>query len=398
MFWLWMAYGVLLAAVWLAAWVSVVRGLPRVANISRPEWDREPEKRGAQPSVLVVVPARNEGVKIEQCLRSLVALDYSNYSICAVDDRSEDATGRIMDALQQQHPDKLRVIHVHELPEDWLGKTHAMWAGAQSTPSDWILFTDGDIFFQPASLRRAMNYAETARIQHVVLFPAFHTRGFGERMGMGVFQLAFALMFRPYKVADPKARDFAGVGAFNLVERRAYEAIGTYRALRMEVIDDLMLGREIKRHGFVQHCVFGGDLVSVRWAEGWLGIARNLRKNMFSLLRFSWMLALLATVATAVLHVGPWIGIALAPGIAKLGFFAAVAGIALVYASLQPFFRVPWFYFLTQPLGALFSIYTLLQSAFSSVYHGGVMWRGTVYPVARIQRVQRAARLERDRG
>src|SRR5438270_6131567 len=305
----------------------------KLADVTRPEWDRFPRLTGAQPKVSVVVPARDEGKNIEECLRSLLDQDYPEFEICAVDDRSSDETGGIMDRLQRESPSKLDVIHISELPSGWLGKTHAMWrGGAAAIRSDWILFTDGDVMFRSDALRRTLSYAELTACDHLVVFPTLIMETVGERMMLGFFGLAFSLLVRPWKAREANARDFIGAGAFNLIRRSAYEALGTYQALRMEVIDDLKLGESVKQHGFRQDCVRGHALVQLRWAEGAFGVVRNLQKNMFSLLRFSWGLVFLASIAATTYQFGPWIGLILAPGVAKIGFAAGVFSIALLYA------------------------------------------------------------------
>jgi glycosyltransferase involved in cell wall biosynthesis len=391
-----MLAGAIIGGGWLYRFVEAVIGMPNVANIAEPEWDRGATEPFTTPSVLIVVPARNEGAQIEQCLRSLLALDYGNYKICAVDDRSDDATGEIMDRLRREHPEKLRVLHVAELPAGWLGKTHGMWRGADEDDSDWILFTDGDIIFRPGSLRRAITYAEASRTDHLVLFPTMLMKTFGERMMLAFFQLVFSLVHRPYKVSDPKTHDAIGVGAFNLVRRAVYQDIGTYRALRMEVLDDMKLGAAVKAHGFTQRCAFGEGLVSLRWAEGAAGVVRNLRKNMFSAVRFSWTLAALAVLAAIVFHLGPWIGLILAPGFAKVGFVVAIAVIAAMYYGMSRHSEVPALYFWTQPVATVIVIYALLESARSSLVHGGVVWRGTTYSLEQIHAVTQEATRERE--
>jgi glycosyltransferase involved in cell wall biosynthesis len=388
-----MLAGALIGGGWLYRLIETIIGIRNLADISKPEWDLDVLQR---PSVLVVVPARNEEAKIEQCLRSLLSLDYSDYTICAVDDRSDDATGDIMDSLEREHPGKLRVLHVTELPPGWLGKTHAMWRGAAEHDSDWILFTDGDIIFRPDALRRAIAYAEASRSDHLVLFPTMLMKTFGERMMLSFLQLVFSLAHRPYKISDPKARDAIGVGAFNLIRRTVYDDLGSYRALRMEVLDDMMLGASVKAHGFTQRCAFGEGLVSLRWAEGAADVVRNLRKNMFSAVRFSWTLALLSVLAAVITQLGPWIGFIFAPDIAKLGFAVAIAVIAGMYYGMSARTKVPLLYFLTHPIATVIVIYTLLESARSSLVHGGVVWRGTTYSLEQIHAVTEESRREQE--
>ncbi len=105
---------------------------------------------------------RDEQEHLERALTALLELDYPNYEVIAVDDRSSDETGAIMDRLTATHPngERLRVIHVPSLPDGWLGKPHAMWTAAQQATGDWLLFTDADIHFRADVLRRAANYAE----------------------------------------------------------------------------------------------------------------------------------------------------------------------------------------------------------------------------------------------
>ena len=114
--WICLAAGLILGADWLRRSLDAVRGMAKLADLTGPEWDRVPALGAEQPRVSVVVPARNEAAKIEQCLRSLLAQDYSELEVCAVDDRSTDETGSIMDQLQREFAGKLDVIHINELP------------------------------------------------------------------------------------------------------------------------------------------------------------------------------------------------------------------------------------------------------------------------------------------
>jgi len=396
-YWIWFVAGCLLGTDWLRRSLRTAFGMGKLADVSSPEWDRLLRGERSLPSVAVIVPARNEALTIERCLRSLIAQDYPKLQILAVDDRSTDATGSIMDEVEAQSPEKLHVLHISELPPGWLGKTHAMWRGAGETQSDWILFTDGDVIFREDALRRTLAYGEATLADHLVIFPTLIMKGFGERMMLGFFGLASSLLLRPWKVNDPKAPDFIGAGAFNLIRRPVYEQLGSYEALRMEVIDDLRLGAAVKSHRFKQDCVVGRNLVRLRWAEGTLGVVRNLRKNAFSLLHFKWGLAVLATVAAAIYQLGPWVGLAFAQGAARLGFGLAVFSIALLYWRMgRQFGLSPWF-FLTHPLATFMFVYTLLNSAISSLVHGGVVWRGTTYPLEEIRAFSAERRKEMQR-
>jgi glycosyltransferase involved in cell wall biosynthesis len=370
--------------------------MPSVADVSRPEWDRNPVSPSGNPRVSIIVPARNEEVIIEQALNTLLALDYDNYEVIAVNDRSTDRTGEIMERISQNSASSaqnatrtgrpLRVIHHNELPPGWLGKTHAMWTAANQATGDWLLFTDADVLFKPDSLRRALAYAESEPADHVVLFPRMIMKRPGEYMMIAFFQTMFMFGHRPWKVADPSTDDHMGVGAFNLVRRRVYDAVGTYEALRMEVLDDMKLGKVVKKAGFAQRNVFGGDLISIRWAHGALGVVNNLTKNFFAVLSFQWWRTLISAFGLAFLNYGPFLGIWLAHGWARVPYVIALGSMFLIYIGMSWRSSVPPYYFLLHPVSTTLFIYTLLRSMFLTLWNDGIVWRGTKYPLEELRK------------
>lgn len=417
----WIA-GIILALAWASRILDAALGMPGVADVSLPQWDLNPVLPAGNPRVSIIVPARNEEETIEQALRSLLSLDYDNYEVIAVNDRSTDRTGDIMERLAREiqfsghslgsqnphpfpnnarrvgHPPSLnlssplstshpfRVIHHTSLPAGWLGKTHAMWTAAEQASGEWLLFTDADVLFQPDSLRRALAYAESEPADHVVLFPRMIMKRAGEYMMIAFFQTMFMFGHRPWKVADPSTNDHMGVGAFNLVRRRVYEAVGTYQALRMEVLDDMKLGKVVKNSGFAQRNVFGGNLISIRWAHGAFGIVNNLTKNFFAVLSFQWWRTLLSAFGLAFLNFGPFLGVWLAHGWARLPYAIALVSMFLIYVGMSWRSAVPPYYFFLHPVSTTLFIYTLLRSMILTLWNDGIVWRGTKYPLQELRK------------
>jgi glycosyltransferase involved in cell wall biosynthesis len=381
---LWTA-GVILALAWGSRIVQAAIGVPKIADIAQAKWNLRPSPA---PRVSIIVPARNEAEHIEASLQCLLALDYENYEVLAVNDRSTDATGKLMGrvAASPEAHGCLRVVQVTALPSGWLGKTHAMWTAGEQATGDWLLFTDADVMFQPSALRRAMAYAEADHADHVVLFPQLLMHTPGEYMMIAFFQTLFTFGHRPWKVADPKAKDHIGVGAFNLVRRSAYEAVGSYRALRMEVVDDMKLGKVIKNAGFAQRNVFGEDLILIRWAKGALGVVDNLTKNFFAVLSFQWWRAVLSAIGLLFLNLGPFLGVWMARGWQRAPFLVALASMFLLYVGMSVRSRIPPYYFLLHPIATVMFVYTLLRSTTLTLWHGGVVWRGTKYPLEELRR------------
>ena len=378
----WIA-GAVLAFVWTWRLCEAAIGIGRVSELTDSEWDRALDPA---PRVSIIVPARNEDAGLEPALQSLLALAYPGYEVIAVNDRSTDATGEIMERLAQESGGKLRVIHVDHLPNGWLGKPHAMWRGAQQASGEWLLFTDADVVFRPDALSRALACAESVPTDHFVLFPTMVMKSAGERMMIAFFQCFFLFGYRAWKIPDPRSRDHLGVGAFNMLRRAAYDKIGTFEALRMEVVEDMKVGKLIKEHGLTQRAAFGRDLLRIHWASGAMGIVRNLSKNFFAFMKFEWWRALGACAGLSLLTLGPFLGLALAPGWSKLGYAIATLVVFLTYVGMSRKCDIPAYFVVLHPIGGILFVYTILRSMAVTLWSGGVTWRGTKYPLEELRK------------
>ncbi len=374
------------AAAWLIRIVPALVMLPSIPDL------REKKYAGIgmlnPPSLCVIVPARNEAKAMAATLQGLLANDYPGLQIIAVDDRSTDATGNIMDSIASETAarERLRVIHVTELPSGWLGKPHAMALAAVEAKTDWLLFTDADVLFAPDIFLRALAYAETNRVDHLVVYPTMILHGFGEHVFLTFFQSISVWAGRPWRISNPRAkRDFIGVGAFNLIRRSVYENLGGYAVLRMEVVEDMRMGYCIKRAGYAQHAAFARDAVRIRWADSVMGMVENLTKNIFAAFRFRAWLLLVACVGIVLLCATPCIGLML-PGPARWAGECVLAALLLLNLRYWKQTRLSPAYVIFFPVGMVLLLYTLLRSLLLTLWRGGVLWRGTLYPLDELKR------------
>jgi glycosyltransferase involved in cell wall biosynthesis len=375
----------IVALLWTWRTASARRNLPKLPNLLKEDITVKPTP---QPQITVIVPARNEEAAIEQTLRSLLAQQNVTIEILAVDDRSTDSTGEIMERIAAEGRVQARsisVIHIKELPAGWMGKTHAMALAARQASSPWLLFTDGDILYREDCLSRALTYAER-EADHLVIFPTLVFKTPGERMMVSSFQVLAFLSQRPWKVSDPKNRESIGIGAFNLIRSEVYRAIGGYEGHRMEVLEDIKLGYQVKQHGFRQRVAFGRDLIRVHWAAGTLGIVRNLTKNVFAVFRFRSLLLLTACIAIAIFCLAPFLGL-------FDGWWTLTASILALGSALEMYRYcqrhingVPTGYLLLLPIATCIIVYMLVRSMVVTLARGGVVWRDTFYPLADLRK------------
>jgi len=374
------------ALAWLWKLIGAARGLPRIPNLLDEQHNQTPT---GNPSLAVIVPARNEAANIAATLQSLLDQDYSNLCIIAVDDRSTDATGAIMDTLTDQNPEKLTTLHVRELPAGWLGKTHAMALAARHAIAIHrpvhLLFTDADVYFTPEALRRSLAQAVFTEADHFVTFPTPIIKTPGEGMLLGYLQIMGLWATRPWRAANPRAkRDAVGIGAFNLLRTVAYEQLGGFDALRMEILEDLTLARSVKLAGLRQRVAIAPGMVSLHWASGAFGIVHVMTKNLFAVFRFRMPLVLLTILWLTLFCIAPVAFLFLPETrIPAILTFAAIAGLYLLSSRHS---RISPWYAALFPLGGAAFIYSLLRSMFTTFRDGGVTWRGTFYPLADLRK------------
>ncbi|WP_260739041.1 glycosyltransferase [Tunturiibacter lichenicola] len=375
-----------IALLWFWKAITAAFGLRRVPNLTEPKYDLHPP---GNPSLTVTVPARNEAEKVAACLQSLLDQQYPNLRIIAVNDRSTDSTGAIMDALALQHPNKLTVLHITELPTGWLGKTHAMALAAKHAISlhhpDYLLFTDADILFHPDAIRLALAQAVVTQADHFVLLPTAIIKSWGEGMLISYLQIMGLWAVRTWRVADPKAlRDAVGVGAFNLLRTPVYQQLGGFEALRMEIVEDLALGSHVKQQGLRQRIATGPGLVRVHWHSGIAGIINGMMKNLFAICRYNPAIVLLSCLWITAFCIAPAIFLTLSQ--TRIPAILAVATIVFLYVLSSRQSRVSPIYAVLFPVSAALIAYSILRSTITTLKQGGVTWRGTFYPLADLRK------------
>jgi cellulose synthase/poly-beta-1,6-N-acetylglucosamine synthase-like glycosyltransferase len=380
----------LMALSWLQRSVMALRGMASVLDLTAIEQEHLPAlPENNVPNVTVVVPARDEQDSIGATLESLLASEGVRAQIVAIDDRSEDRTGDLMDAVASRSDNSantLEVIHNRDLPQGWLGKPHALALGVAQSRAPWLLFTDGDVIFAPDALELALRAATKTGSDHFVVVPTLTHEGVLAAGVQGSIQVLGQWAARMWKVQDPTAKDFFGVGGFNLLRADALKAFGGIERLRMEIVEDVSMGwlvkRELRRKSMM---VLGPGLVKIAWIQGPLGIIRLLEKNAFAGNRYSIgmttvssvFLVLQAVVPLMALAAGPW-GVA-----ACITLYCSVA--LSFYANRKLNGISPLLAILYAPT-VLILVWSFLRSMILTIKRGGVIWRGTLYPLAELKR------------
>jgi cellulose synthase/poly-beta-1,6-N-acetylglucosamine synthase-like glycosyltransferase len=370
-----------IAILWIAEFIEIAIGVPSIPSLE----DAAPLSNSECPQVSILFAARDEAGKLPGALATLLALDYPRYEVIAADDRSEDRTGAILqDAAQKDG--RLKAVHISVLPDGWLGKPHALQQAYEHSNGEWLVFTDADVHFRPDLLRRTVALANQREWDHMTLLGAPKMLTLGERIVMTFFGLAFLIGTRPWRANNRKSAGYNGVGAFQLIRRSAYEKMGTHRRLAMEVIDDMKLGKLAKEAGLRSGVAKGGDAVTVHWHAGLRNTIRGTTKNFFAASGFKIWLTSVQIFGLLLMCVLPVVVLPSAHGWTR-AFAAVAAGLPLIVAlGVTIEFKISPAYAFTYPIGALIFAWMLARSTIVTLWQGGIVWRGTFYPLKELKR------------
>ncbi len=376
------------------AWAYLVAGhggywrtsewLPRVAG--------EP---GAWPDVVAVVPARNEAEMLPATLPALLGQEYPGaLTVIVVDDGSSDGTGEVAARIARASASPLRVIPGAPPPGPdegdarWAGKVWAMAQGLRAAgPAGYVLFTDADIACEPHTLRRLVAAAEGDDRDLVSQMALLRAATGWERVVVPAFVYFFAQLYPFRRVNAPGSRTAAAAGGCMLVRRSALEKSGGLAPISDALIDDVAMGRMIKRQR--GRCWLGltRQVVSVRPYPRLASLWQMVARSAYTQLNYS--PALLAATLAGLLFLyllppaGAITGLAvlLAGGSGPAAFAAAagLAGWALMSLSYLPMLRLYRLSPLRAPGLPLIALLYAAMTADSARRHHtgrGAQWRG----------------------
>jgi len=368
------------ALLWIFDLLYIRRGVRQIASLE----DLSPAADEDCPRASVCVAARNEEDDVEEAVASFLALDYPEIEVVAVDDRSTDATGRILERLADRD-ERLTVRHVNDLPDGWLGKNHALHLAAREASGDVLVFTDADVTFEPSSLRRAVGHMQLTGLDHLTTPPGQAWPTSLLRTVGTVLQWVLLHRIRPWRIGAEESDVHAGVGAFNLVRRSAYETAGGHEAIATRPVDDMALAERLQATGARSSFLFGRGLVRVRWYGDVTGFVRGMGRSMVADFDYSLLPAAAAALLLVFLHTWPWAGALLIEGPGRWLSVIPVAG-SIALSRMLPKSEgaaprdVLWW-----PVAGLVLAWTALRAAVLARWRGGITWRGTFYPLEELR-------------
>jgi hopene-associated glycosyltransferase HpnB len=348
----------------------------------------EPPHDWKWPTVVAVVPARDEVEYIERALSSLLKQDYpGQFFVVLVDDNSGDGTA---EAARSLGDERLTIISGQPLPSAWTGK---MWAVSQGVATaveshpevGYFLFTDADIEHAPSNLRRLIAKAIRNDRVLVSLMVKLRCQSFWEKLLIPAFVLFFQKLYPFAAVNDPSNPVAAAAGGCMLVHRKTFELAGGIEKIKDRVIDDCALGALMKNHGSIW-LGLAEDTLSLRPYESLADIWRMVARSAFIQLRRSWIMLGIAVFGMIFLYLVPVAATIYGAGwqsspllvTGMLGWIIMI----IAYIPTLRFYGVSLAWAPTLPLAGLLYILMTIDSARRHMMGKGGGWKGRHADVA----------------
>jgi hopene-associated glycosyltransferase HpnB len=347
--------------------------------------ESQPEASGAWPSVVAIIPARDEAELIPHSIGALLRQDYpGRFSIIVVDDQSADETSAaaLSAAKSAGRSHDLRVIRGRDLPPGWTGKLWAMRQGIETSDAgpeapEFILFTDADISLAPHMLRRLVSIALGRNSVLTSLMVKLRCESPAEQWLAPAFVFFFRMLYPFAWVNDPKRKTAAAAGGCMLARRQALSAAGGLEAVRGALIDDCALAAVMKRQGPIW-LGLTDDAQSLRAYPSFADFGRMVSRSAFAELRYSMLRLAVVVGGMSLVYLAPPFLTIFARGEAQAAGALAWALMALALAPMLRLYRQPLVGSLALPaITAAYVLFTL-QSALQYWRGRGGYWKGRV--------------------
>ena len=374
----------MIAASWivflsLAIWLVLLFGRG-FFWLSRERDDRnEPVLLSTWPSVVAVVPARDEADVIARSIASLLAQDYpGSFRVILVDDQSSDDTASIARAVGDE---RLEIISGVAHPRGWTGKLFAVSQGVErANTSDYLWLTDADISHTPDNLHQLVTRAETNKFVLTSLMAKLRCDSFAERFLIPAFVFFFAMLFPFAWANDPKKPTGAAAGGCMLVNRAALARAGGIEAIRGEIIDDCALAHLLKAQGPIW-LGLTERAVSLRPYPHIADIRHMVSRSAYAQLGFSPLILAGTVFGMALLYLAPLASLAIG-GLGALAGALAWAAMTIAFQPMLHFYRRSPLWGLALPLIGLFYAAFTIDSAVQYWRGRGGMWKGRAQAIA----------------
>lgn len=233
-----------------------------------------------QPLVSILIPAHNEAKHLKACLQSLVKQNYPNLELIVINDRSKDETQTIIDIFCHQYT-FCHGVTINTLPDDWLGKPHALQKGLNQANGVYCLLTDADVIHSSWVVSATVAICQDKQLDYCTLGPSITPASRTLSWFMPYLGYVLYLTLHPWRMNSRIFYKATGIGAFNFAKTSLLRKTNAFEAVALDPIDDVgiakVMGKKSKKGAFL----VGNKAITLDWYPSLPALAKGLEKNLY---------------------------------------------------------------------------------------------------------------------
>ncbi len=343
-------------------------------------WKRpRPKMESAPGRVSVLIPARNEELRLGALLASIVGSP-AVMEVLVYDDQSSDGTADLVRHWATKDT-RVRLLSGGPLPRGWVGKPHACQRLFEAARGEHLLFVDADVVLESGAIAALSDVLDRGS-RVVTAVPRQEAVGFAERLMIPLLVMTYT-SWLPLRLVDLTHNTWfvAANGQLLALRRADCALLGGFEEVRSEIVDDVAYCRWAKRRRLRVSFVDGSRLGSCRMYRSAHELWRGFSKNIFDGLGSSRLLLVLVLGLHLALWVMPYVAVGwglavdadwLRPGLVGVACCVALRGI-LVARFGQPLSGVLW-----HPVAVL-GLCALALNSYVWHERGRIEWAGRAY-------------------
>ena len=227
-------------------------------------------------SVSVLIPMRNEEENVKGCLSSVLAQKgLDTLEVIAIDDGSTDNTSNEVKAFPS-----VELISGEKLPDKWLGKLWACQQLAEKSSGDYLVFVDADVRLSDYAV--ANSISKMGNWDFISPYPRQLTSGFVQKIFQPLLQWSW-LSSVPLLIAQKYSIKSMAVanGQFLIIKRDAYFKSGAHAGIKTEVLDDLMLARNLLKQGYKGGVAEASNIATCHMYKNKMELFKGYQKSLW---------------------------------------------------------------------------------------------------------------------
>jgi chlorobactene glucosyltransferase len=337
------------------------------------------------PLISILIPARNEEINIEKCIKAFLKQDYPNLEILVLDDNSNDNTYSIVKKLSQKNKN-IKIFKGKQLPQGWLGKNFACYQLSRYAKGEYLFFTDADTHHLQNSVSSAFAAMLNNGLDALCPFPREIMVTIHERMVIPFMNFAI-LLFMPLALIRKSKNPLfcTGVGQCLLFKREVYFGMGGHAAIKGKILEDVHITKKTKEMGYSYMIFDGRKIISCRMYKNFKQVFVGYTRILFSAFDYNIFMIALAVIFFILLFLLPNIffpvGLILYhwPRDIMISIVVQISIVSLIRTVNALRFKERLTDVLLSPLSIVYIVFISVNSVVQSSLGNGIYWKGRTY-------------------